>query len=190
MRANLIVAVSALGLLAGPAFAQTSSPPAGGVTAPRTTAPGAPTGGPAPVALPRVPAPDPLSLEDTSQIKGSIVYGSDDKKIGSVSTVLMKPDSKTLDRLVVSEGGVLGIGSHRVALPIDDFKWDRDRDAFKVSETAAELKAMPAWNAASADIATAPSSGSSQSPLSTAPSGGLSAPGKAESPSGSDSTAE
>jgi sporulation protein YlmC with PRC-barrel domain len=187
MRANLIIAVSALGLLAGPAFAQTATPAPGG-TMPRTTAPGAPVG--APMAAPRIPMLDPLTQEDTSQIKGSVVYGSDDKRIGSVSAVLMKPDSKTLDRLVVSEGGVLGVGSHRVALPIDDFKWDGDRDAFKIGETTDELKAMPAWIAASASTATEPSSGSAQSPLSAVPAGGLSAPGKAQSSTGADSTDE
>jgi len=39
----------------------------------------------------------------------------------------MDPLSKKLDRLVVSSGGVLGIGGHRVAIPIDQFKWDTDK---------------------------------------------------------------
>src|SRR5882724_6938501 len=135
MRSSLIAAASALALLAGPALAQTSTPPpAGSGTTPRaTTTPGAPTAG-GPVVAPRPPAPDPFTLEDVSAIKGSTVYGSDDKKIGDVSTVLMKPDSKTIDRLVVAEGGLLGVGSHRVALPVDEFKWDGQKDAFKISK--------------------------------------------------------
>ena len=175
MRSSLIIAVSTLGLLAGPALAQTSSPTS-------------PTGGPPGVATmaPRAPAPDPLAMEDTSQIKGSTVYGSDQKKIGTVAAVLMKPESKTIDRLVVSEGGLLGVGSHRVALPIDEFKWNSDKDAFTIGKTADELKSMPAWTSASADAAV-PSEGSSapRPPLSTAPAGSLPAPSNAGTSSGS-----
>ena len=89
-------------------------------------------------------------MEDTSQIKGSTVYGSDDKKIGAVSAVLMQPQSKTIDRLVVNEGGLLGVGGHRVAVPITEFKWNGDKDAFTIGKTADDLKSMPEWNAASA----------------------------------------
>ena len=156
----------------------------------RTATPGAPGGGAgAPAMAARAPAPDPLAQEDTSQIKGSTVYGSDDKKIGAVSTVLMKPGDKTIDRLVVSEGGLLGVGSHRVALPLSDFKWNGDKDGFTVSQTADELKSMPAWRGGSGGATPGPSSGSSQ-PLSTAPAGSLAAPGQAPSPSGSNSTSE
>jgi hypothetical protein len=181
MRSRLIITASVLGLLAGPALAQSSSssaPPAGsapgGITTPRatpTTPPGSAAGGAAPATMAaRTPAPDPLTLEDTAQIKGSAVYGSDDKKIGSVSTVLMQPDSKKVDRLVVSEGGLLGVGGHLVALPVSDFKWNGEKDAFVIGKTADELKGMPEWKAASAGSTSTPippSSGSSTAPVAT-----------------------
>ena len=66
----------------------------------------------------------PLASEDISQIEGTSVAGNDGSKIGSVSTVLMDPSSKKVDRLVVAEGGVLGVGAHKVALPVDAFHWD------------------------------------------------------------------
>lgn len=157
MRAGMIATVSALALLAGPAFAQTSTTP--GTSAPRATA-GAPA--------PSKPAPDPLKMEDVSKISGSAVYGSDDKKIGDVSTVLMKPEEKKIDRLVVSEGGVLGVGAHHVAMPVDEFKWDGQKGAFKVSTTADEVKKMPEWKAPTeASAASTPSSGSSTPPSAT-----------------------
>ena len=59
----------------------------------------------------------------------------------------MQPSTKTIDRLVVSSGGVLGIGMHYVVLPIADFSWDAQKAAFKVSETAKDVKAMPEWKA-------------------------------------------
>ena len=143
--------VAALALLAGPALAQTTSP---GGARPGTGAP--------PQAAPK-PMPDPMKQEDVSQIKGSAVYGSDDKKLGSVSTLLMKPDSKQIDRFVVTQGGVLGVGGRDVALPADDFKWDTAKGGFKIAKTEAQLKSMPEWKAPGSET----SSGSSTPPSST-----------------------
>jgi hypothetical protein len=61
----------------------------------------------------------------------------------------MKPDTRTIDRLVVAAGGVLGVGSHHVALPLDQFTWDADKDGFKIDKTADQLKAMPEWKSPS-----------------------------------------
>ena len=160
MRRNLLVAASVLPLLAVPALAQTTSP--GASTPPRSSGASAP-----PPAATATPKPDPLRQEDVSQINGSAVYGSDDKKIGSVSTVLMKPDNKTVDRLVVGAGGVLGVGAHNVALPVDQFHWDASKGGFKIAKTEDELKQMPEWKSASSAGAT--SSGSSAPPPSGSP---------------------
>lgn len=138
LRLRVITAVSSIALLAaGTALAQSTSrsPTAGGGL-------GAPS---AAASRPRAPAPNPLKMEDVSKLEGAAVYDNNGKKIGSVSTVLMKPESKTIDRLVVGEGGVLGIGSHRVALPIDAFSWDAQKDGFTVAKTADDLKSMPEW---------------------------------------------
>jgi hypothetical protein len=51
-----------------------------------------------------------------------------------VSTLLMKPDDKTIDKFVVSSGGILGIGSHLVAMPVDGFSWDADNGGFKIAK--------------------------------------------------------
>ncbi len=126
--------VSALALLASPAFAQAPSPANG---------PGASGTSMAP--RQRAPMPDPTKSEDVSKIQGASVYDSKDAKIGSISAVLMKPESKTLDRFVVNEGGVLGLGGHHVALPIDAFSWDAQKGGFKITKTADDLKSMPEW---------------------------------------------
>jgi sporulation protein YlmC with PRC-barrel domain len=145
-----ITAVAALALLTGVASAQTSTTP----LSPRPAAPGATT-----PAAPRPVAQNPLIQEDIANIDGTSVYGNDDSKIGSVSTVLMDPQSKKIDRLVVTSGGVLGVGGHRVAIPIDRFSWDPDKGAFKLPETVASVKSMPEW-VEGAQTAT----GSSQAP--------------------------
>jgi hypothetical protein len=158
MRLISLATVSALALTASVAFAQTS-PPAGGVPTPPS---GMGIGSPA-VAPPR-PVANPLTGADVSQIKGTNVYGSDDKKIGAISTELMDPGSKRIDRLVIAAGGMLGVGTHYVALPLDQFRWDSSKGAFTIASTADDLKAMPEWqdasNMPSGDI----SSGSSVPP--------------------------
>lgn len=91
------------------------------------------------------PMKDPLSSEDISQIDGGSVVAGDGSSIGKVSTVLMDPSSKKVDRLVVAEGGVLGVGAHKVALPVDAFHWDAQKHEFTIAKTADDLKAMPEW---------------------------------------------
>lgn len=135
-RSTLLAAASAMALLAAPALAQTSSPSSGART----------LGGPS-AATHQAPKVNPLHQEDVSQIVGTEVYGSDGKKVGSIDTVLMKPDSRTIDRLVVGAGGVLGIGAHNVALPVSDFHWDTQKGGFTIGKTEAQLKSMQAWAA-------------------------------------------
>jgi len=131
-----IAAAAALAMLTVAASAQTTPSPTG----PRPTTPGM-----APPAVQHAPAINPLTKDDVSNIEGTTVYGSDDAKLGHVSTVLMEPQTRKIDRLVVTAGGMLGVGGHRVALPIDQFKWDADKGAFRLSTTLASLKAMPEW---------------------------------------------
>ena len=129
-------------------------PPTASTTAPTTGAhsgvpAGAPGAGPTNATAPRVHAQNPLTQEDVSKIKGTSVYGKDGKSLGSVDTVLMKPDSRTVDQLVVKSGGLLGVGGHDVALPLDQFSWDADKDGFTIAKSQDELKSMPEWKAPS-----------------------------------------
>ncbi len=151
MRKLPIATVAALALLTGAASAQMSTSP----SSPARPAPGATT-----APMQKEAAINPLSQEDVSKIEGTSVYGSDDGKIGHVSTALMDPSSKKIDRLVVSAGGVLGVGGHRVAIPVEQFSWDADKGAFKLGTNVADLKKMPEWVEGGQQTAT----GSSQPP--------------------------
>jgi sporulation protein YlmC with PRC-barrel domain len=135
MRQIPLAATAVLAILTGVAAAQTTTTPR-----PSTPAPSAAT-----APAPRAPAVNPLTKEAVSAIEGTSVYGNDNDKLGHVSEVLMDPSSKKIDRLVVTSGGVLGVGGHRVAVPIDQFKWDGNKDAFILAMTTAELKSKPEW---------------------------------------------
>jgi hypothetical protein len=160
-----ITLASSLALLTAPALAQSSTPV---VPAPGTS--GVPAKSPS-------ASVNPLTVEDVSKLKGVDVYGSDNQKIGEISTVLMKPETKTIDRLVVGAGGVLGVGARNVALPISAFSWDAQAGSFKIARTGDELKSMPEWHE---QVSEAPGgSGNTQTRM---PSGGASdstAPGAA-----------
>src|SRR5258708_5856367 len=81
-------------------------------------------------------AVNPLTKGDISGIEGIDVYGNEGK-LGYVSTVLIDPQTKKPDRLIVAAGGVLGIGGRRVAIPVDQFKWEPDKGAFRLMTTMA-----------------------------------------------------
>jgi sporulation protein YlmC with PRC-barrel domain len=164
MRLMCLLTASAFALSTGAAMAQ-MAPPSGGMNgapaAPGVTAP----------AMQRMPAVDPFTQDDVSQIVGVPVYGAANTKIGSVSNVLMNPATKSIDRLVVAQGGVLGVGAHHVALPIKDFRWDQQFGGFSIEKTGNELSSMAEWRAPStAAGATTEGSGSSMPPGAQVPS--------------------
>jgi sporulation protein YlmC with PRC-barrel domain len=127
-------AVMVLAMMTAAASAQTTSP---GTSHPSTTT--------APAPAKKESAVNPLTTDNVSSIEGTHVYGSDEGKLGYVSIVLMDPQTKKIDRLVVNSGGVLGVGGHRVAIPIEQFSWDADKGGFKLAATEASLKSMPEW---------------------------------------------
>jgi sporulation protein YlmC with PRC-barrel domain len=124
------------------------APVPGGSTAPGgvTTGANAPAG---------APMSNPLAQEDVTRITGTTVYGKDGRALGSVDAVLMKPESRTIDRLVVKSGGVLGVGGRDVAIPLDQFSWETDKGGFTMATTVDDLKAMPEWQNPAARPATA-----------------------------------
>jgi sporulation protein YlmC with PRC-barrel domain len=135
MRTIAIAAVSAVLLSSASGYAQTSS-----------TTPGARTpGAAAPAAAAPSPAPNPLKQEVVSNLEGTTVYGKNDAKLGTVSQVLMDPNNKKIDRLVVKTGAVLGLGGHQFALPVDQFSWEADKGVLNLSMDEAALKSQPEW---------------------------------------------
>ncbi len=169
MRTLPIAAAAAIAIMTAAASAQTP-------TTPTPRSPGSPATTPPPAQVHKEPAVNPLTKEDVSKIEGTDVYGSDNSKIGHVSRVLMEPDSKKIDRLVVSTGGVLGVGAHLVAIPVDKFTWDADKGVFKLAQTEAQLKAMPEWvegNKTATGSSTPPSgepkTGTSTTPMTPSP---------------------
>jgi hypothetical protein len=147
MLKKFMITTAAAALLAGPAFAQSSSstpaPSATPAPAATTVAPAATA--PAMTSSKFVTAQTPDQLLAT-KFKGTDVMGTDNAKIGDVADVLFDKDGKVL-AYVVGVGGFLGIGSKDVALAPSSFQvmppTDKDNMKLQLAMTKDELKAAP-----------------------------------------------
>lgn len=97
-------------------------------------------------ALPAYAADNVQTVEEyrTSRIVGSKVYNDASENIGSVEDIILKPDG-SMDEVVLSVGGFLGIGDKYVAVPFSDLKVTRDGSSLKINTngTKESLKALP-----------------------------------------------
>lgn len=98
------------------------------------------------VSLPVFAAATSQSADEfrTSQLVGTKVYNGAGDNIGSVEDIILKPDG-TLDAVVLSVGGFLGIGDKYVAVPFSNLKISRDNGSLKIvtEGTKDSLKALP-----------------------------------------------
>lgn len=80
----------------------------------------------------------------TSKLVGSNVYNAANENIGSIEDIILKPDG-TMDEVVLSVGGFLGIGDKYVGVPFTSLKVSRDGDSAKITTDATKdsLKALP-----------------------------------------------
>ena len=80
----------------------------------------------------------------TSKLVGSKVYNANNENIGSIEDIVLKPDG-SLDTVVLSVGGFLGIGDKYVSVPFSSLKISRDNGSIRVvtDGTKESLKALP-----------------------------------------------
>ncbi|MFT3732907.1 MAG: PRC-barrel domain-containing protein [Hyphomicrobium sp.] len=80
----------------------------------------------------------------TSKLVGSKVYNNANENIGSIEDIILKPDG-SMDEVVLSVGGFLGIGDKYVGVPFNSLKVMRDNGSVKITTDATKdfLKALP-----------------------------------------------
>ena len=98
----------------------------------------------------------------TSKIVGSNVYNGANEKIGTVEDIVLKADG-SMDEVVLSEGGFLGIGEKFVSMPFSDLKLSRDGDAVKVTTDGTKDRGLQvpqrvSWRTAQAGRPASPAS--------------------------------
>lgn len=148
MLKKLLCTAAVASLLAGPAMAQSTSPSTGSgssATTPSTmdnsgnAASGASSGSTGTMAT----APSP-STGSADAIIGTNIKNPEGDSIGKIDDVTVSSDGK-VDKVIVSVGGFLGMGSKKVALNWNDLKLNPSDDTATVSMTKDQLKAAPEY---------------------------------------------
>jgi sporulation protein YlmC with PRC-barrel domain len=95
-----------------------------------------------------------LTVEETAVIlKGwraskllhADVYNDENKKIGKIEDMIVSPDGK-VSVAVIDVGGFLGLGKHRVAVPVDQFSDINAKKLVLPKATKETLQAMPEFS--------------------------------------------
>ena len=148
MMKKLMISTALSGLMFSAALAQApSSPPSATDQTKQPSmsqpAPASSLNSPAPATAPNFVASQKSDQWLASKFKGTDVLGADNQKIGDVSDILFDK-SGTVDAIIVSVGGFLGLGSKHVAIAPAAFevvKGPNDTsDKLKISATKDQLE--------------------------------------------------
>lgn len=92
-----------------------------------------------------IPAGDITS----DQLVGATLYGTNDESIGEVSDLVLTADGKTVQDVVLEVGGFLGLGEHKITVPLNELKimtsGDKGDVRVYIEATEAQLKAQPEY---------------------------------------------
>jgi PRC-barrel domain len=86
------------------------------------------------------------SLIGSDKVEGTAVYGSDEKKIGSIERIMIDKLSGRVAYAVLSYGGFLGIGDDYYPTPWSSLKYDTRLGGYVVSFTADQLQGAPKYS--------------------------------------------
>src|SRR6202041_3012029 len=86
-----------------------------------------------------------VSLIGSDKVEGTSIYGSDDKKIGSVQRLMIDKISGKVAFAVISFGGFLGMGEDYYPLPWSNLKYDTNVGGYRVGITEDQLKGAPKY---------------------------------------------
>ena len=82
-----------------------------------------------------------------SKLVGVSVYGTDNKKIGSIEEVMLSPQGAA-KVAVIGVGGFLGMGQKNVGVPFSSLQWKREAEGRTVTTSNGGKTANPAVAAA------------------------------------------
>ena len=150
MLKTLLLGTSLMLAATAPSLAQNTPPAQPGTTRPTT---------PAPALRPTTP-PAPQGTSAPARMEGSHLIGltlrnNANESIGSIDDVIVDRDGR-VRQVVVSVGGFLGIGEHKVAIAWDQLRFDQARDVAMVNLSKDQLRAMPEYRATRTMPNTAP----------------------------------
>jgi len=83
------------------------------------------------------------NLTESDKESGKAVYGSDNKKIGSIQKVMIDNNSGEIAYAVLSFGGFLGIGSEHYPVPWKVLRYDSELGGYRSDISENRLKGAP-----------------------------------------------
>jgi sporulation protein YlmC with PRC-barrel domain len=85
-------------------------------------------------------------LDRVNHLIGSDVLNDQGQKIGKVEDIVLDSHDRTINYVVVSYGGTLGIGSKLTAVPWSDIKMNDQKKNFVLNMSADQLKSAPSFD--------------------------------------------
>jgi hypothetical protein len=106
----------------------------------------------APFAFSLVTRENPMAMEETTgfligsdKVQGTVVYGANDEKIGSIERIMIEKINGQVSYAVLSFGGFLGIGNEYYPLPWNSLMYDTGLGGYRIDVTADQLKSAPKY---------------------------------------------
>ena len=86
-----------------------------------------------------------VQLIGSDKVEGTAVYGSDQKKIGSIQRVMVDKISGKVPYAVLSFGGFMGMGEDYYPVPWSMLDYDTNLGGYRVSLTKDQLDRAPKY---------------------------------------------
>jgi len=94
-----------------------------------------------------IPTAETSRLIASNKVEGTAVYNRQGEKLGSVENFMVNKWSGRVEYVVLSFGGLFGIGQDRYPLPWDVLTYDTDRGGYAVDLYNAVLEKAPRYRA-------------------------------------------
>ena len=85
------------------------------------------------------------NLIGSDKVEGTAVYGSDERKIGSIERVMIDKQSGRVSYAVLGFGGILGLGNDHYPLPWQSLKYDTRLGGYVTGVTESQLRGAPKY---------------------------------------------
>ena len=83
------------------------------------------------------------NLVSSDKYSGKAVYGAEDKKVGSIESVMIDKTSGEPAYAVLSIGGILGMGAEQYPVPWRLLRFDAELDGYRSDISGNRLKGYP-----------------------------------------------
>src|SRR5699024_6538667 len=86
------------------------------------------------------------NLLSSSTMMGTNIINRAGENLGAIKDIMIDPSSGSVAYVVVSLGGFLGIGDKLLAIPMEAFQIDREREEFIMDVDKAKLEYAPGFD--------------------------------------------